>query len=67
MKVTGCAPAEALFVGDSPDHDIVGARRAGMRSALITDGINFGAPRSDTQPDHVIHTIPAVLGLIGDP
>lgn len=27
--------AETLFVGDSPQHDVAGAQRAGMRAALI--------------------------------
>ena len=29
--------AETLFVGDSPEHDVAGSRRAGMRSALISE------------------------------
>ncbi|MFI5364062.1 MAG: HAD family hydrolase [Candidatus Binatia bacterium] len=29
----GCAPAEVLYVGDSFEKDVVGARRAGLRTA----------------------------------
>lgn len=35
LAKAGRSPAEALFVGDSPAHDVAGARRAGMRTALI--------------------------------
>ena len=35
----GCAPAEVLFVGDSPRHDIAGPQALGMATALlVTDG-----------------------------
>lgn len=32
----GVAPAECFFVGDHPDHDVAGARAAGMSAALIS-------------------------------
>ena len=35
LKLLGADPHEALFVGDSFDSDIAGARAAGMRSILI--------------------------------
>lgn len=28
-------PAECLFVGDNPEHDVAGARRTGMRAVLV--------------------------------
>jgi putative hydrolase of the HAD superfamily len=31
----GCAPGEALFVGDDPECDIAGPARAGMRTAWL--------------------------------
>lgn len=31
-------PADALHVGDSVEHDVAGARAAGMRAALVTGG-----------------------------
>jgi HAD superfamily hydrolase (TIGR01549 family) len=34
----GLAPAEVLHVGDHPDHDIIGAHRAGMRTAWLNRG-----------------------------
>jgi 2-haloalkanoic acid dehalogenase type II len=35
LELAGCAPAEALHVGDTPDEDVAGARAAGIRSLLI--------------------------------
>src|SRR5262249_21112001 len=32
----GCRPEEVLYVGDSFDKDVVGARGAGLRSAWLT-------------------------------
>lgn len=37
LERAGCQPHEAIFVGDTPDHDIVGAERAGMRTLLIEE------------------------------
>jgi 2-haloalkanoic acid dehalogenase type II len=34
----GCAPHEVLHVGDDPELDVLGARRAGLRSAWINRG-----------------------------
>jgi putative hydrolase of the HAD superfamily len=34
----GIDPADALHVGDSVEHDVAGARAAGMRAALVTGG-----------------------------
>jgi len=31
----GCEPAEILYVGDDPEADVVGARRAGLRTAWM--------------------------------
>jgi putative hydrolase of the HAD superfamily len=36
LRQLGCAPGEALYVGDSFDKDIVGARAAGWRTAWLT-------------------------------
>lgn len=38
LDATGTAPAEVLYVGDRLDNDIMPARHAGMRTALIVRG-----------------------------
>ena len=35
LAVAGCDAAEAVHVGDSPENDVAGARRAGIRSLLL--------------------------------
>jgi HAD superfamily hydrolase (TIGR01459 family) len=45
--VGGIDPARILCVGDSIEHDIVGARRAGLPSWLVTGGIHAGLREDD--------------------
>jgi putative hydrolase of the HAD superfamily len=35
LRLAGCDAAEALFVGDSVDNDVLGARAAGLRALLV--------------------------------
>jgi HAD superfamily hydrolase (TIGR01549 family) len=35
LELAGCAPDEAVYVGDTPDEDLAGARAAGVRALLI--------------------------------
>lgn len=43
IKVLGFSPSEILFVGDNPARDIVGAKKAGMQTALAKYGQIFPA------------------------
>ncbi|UHQ21515.1 HAD family hydrolase [Lysobacter sp. 5GHs7-4] len=48
----GCQPAEVLFVGDTPEADLHGPRRYGMRSLLLRrDGLREGDDAADTIAD----------------
>ena len=38
LSRSGLRASEVLFVGDSPEHDIIGASAVGMQTVLITDG-----------------------------
>jgi HAD superfamily hydrolase (TIGR01459 family) len=38
--LAGCAPGRVIAIGDSIDHDILGAVRAGLPSAFIVGGIH---------------------------
>ena len=66
LKQAGCKSAEALFVGDTPSQDIVGAFAVGMRSALIRreecglPNANLVAPRAD----HEISQLAELISLL---
>lgn len=60
LQHSGLTPADVLFVGDSPEHDVVGASAAGMHTALIVDGgmeppLQTG--RGAAAPDYTIHAL----------
>ncbi|HEX2162250.1 MAG TPA: HAD family hydrolase [Thermoleophilaceae bacterium] len=38
LRLAGCDAPEALFVGDSVENDVVGARAAGLRAVLVQRG-----------------------------
>jgi len=64
----GVAALEAVFVGDSPEHDVAGARRVGMRAILVRDGEieNPGAGAGEAgTPDHVIEDLREIPGFLG--
>jgi len=62
-KAGGIAAEEVVFVGDSLDYDVAGAKALGMTTVLIRD-----LPSQQTggeDPDHVIEAIPELLQIIG--
>jgi len=43
LAIAGVEPGEAVHVGDSPEHDVAGARAAGIRPVLVArDGVAPG-------------------------
>lgn len=46
LRLSGCAPEEAVHIGDSYDTDVAGARAAGIRPVLLLRG---KAPRDDVE------------------
>lgn len=64
----GVGAEEAVFVGDSPEHDIAGALRLGLRTILIRDGDleNPGAGAGEAgAPHHVIDDLREIPPLLG--
>ena len=67
LAKAGRAAEEVLFVGDSPEHDIQGARAVGMTSVLIVEeGV---VPPLQTgpvsvEPHHEIHALSELLSLV---
>jgi FMN phosphatase YigB (HAD superfamily) len=54
-----------LFVGDSPEHDVVGPRAQGMATALLIADTRAGAP--DGAPDFVIERLEQVVDIVDRP
>ena len=60
-------PEEVIFVGDSPEHDIKGARAVGMTSVLIVDEGNPPPLQSgpvEVEPHYEIRTLSELLTLV---
>ncbi len=63
----GVEPETAVFVGDSPAHDIVGARRAGMRAVHFRSHQRAGAAAVDgVRPDAVIYRLDELASVLQD-
>ena len=58
----GCAPHEVLHVGDDPELDVLGAQRAGLRSAWINRG-GVSWPHVET-PDVAVRDLAALADWI---
>ena len=54
-------PSRAIFVGDRPFDDILGAKRAGMRGVLRP---NPAVPGHDVEPDAIITELSELLPLV---
>jgi len=67
LRKAGAAAARSVFVGDSPEHDIVGARSLGMRTILIredeveTPGAGAGEA---AEPHHTVTALSDVFDLV---
>jgi HAD superfamily hydrolase (TIGR01509 family) len=67
MRKAGVRPEESVFVGDSPEHDVVGARRLGMHTVLIHSPLaeppGSGAGES-AEPDHTIDRLEELIPIV---
>ena len=64
LRLGDAKPDEAVFIGDSPEHDIAGARAAGIRTVWInrTDRI---WPDAELPPDFEARDLTEVRRLLG--
>ena len=64
LRLAGADPAEAVFVGDSAEHDIAGARAASIPAVWVN---RTGRPWShpDPPPDHEVVAVRDLLPLLG--
>jgi putative hydrolase of the HAD superfamily len=67
LRKAGVEAGAVLFVGDSPEADVLGAHRAGMATALIQED-GFPPPGAgagpSAEPDHVIRELPELLPIV---
>ncbi len=64
MGQLGVSPAEAVFVGDSPVHDIAGAQAVGMRAVITQQYAARDYERHGVLPDAVVHHLRELQGVI---
>jgi len=67
LEKSSLAAEHILFVGDSPEHDIVGANALGMRTVLIVEeGIEppMQTGREAIDPDHTIRELAELTGIV---
>ncbi len=60
----GVAPAHCAYVGDNPQRDVVGTRRAGFGMVVILmspEKLAHEPPTGEYQPDVIIHTFGELL------
>lgn len=60
LRLLGSEPGETLMLGDRPDTDIAGAKRAGLLAALLRTGVGREAA-GDGGADWVFPELPAFL------
>ena len=59
LSLLGVGPDEAMFVGDDPRWDTVGAQGAGIRPVLLVP------PSADSVDDHLrIHDLRGIIALV---
>ncbi len=62
LAAAGCDAGEVLFVGDTVEHDIVGPRAQGMRTALLV--ADDRRDTSDGGADYVIECLGDVVEVV---
>jgi HAD superfamily hydrolase (TIGR01549 family) len=63
LSMLDLPPGEVLFVGDTPEHDVMGAARVGMRTAWISAG-KGPLPEGIPAPDFVISDLAELPALL---
>lgn len=67
QQKSGLDAGDILFVGDSPEHDILGAHNAGMRTALIVEpGVTapLQSGKATVEPDYEIAELSDLLEIL---
>ena len=65
LEQTGARPSEVIHVGDHPEHDVLGARRVGLRAVWINPAGQRWQydERPDAQVEHLGQLAPAIAAI----
>ena len=63
LRRAGCEPHEACMIGDRPDNDIAPAKRLGMRTVRVTQGLG-GLMPVKTEEERADATVPSLSALL---
>ena len=55
--LTAAAPTRILYIGDSYEHDVVGAKRAGLKSAILLRNKSEGKIYAEVRPDYELTSL----------
>jgi putative hydrolase of the HAD superfamily len=58
LELAGCGPADAVFVGDTVDNDVRGARAVGMRAILVQ---RTGQPPAEVEAVRSLGELSAIV------
>lgn len=64
IKKLKLKPEEILFVGESPERDIKGAKSVGMKTALALYGMDYRTKPKKMNSDYIIRDVKEVLKLV---
>jgi len=66
-RLGGLRPAQVAMIGDRLDTDVVGGRRAGLRTVLVLSGVTTEAEAraASSPPDAIAPDLASVAGLLG--
>lgn len=62
LEALGCRPGAAVYVGDNPEHDIVGAHHAGLKTCWVSLGRTW--PAELPAPDWTVAHVTELPGLL---
>ena len=65
LNKAGCAPADAVMIGDRLDNDIIPARKLGMKTVWVRQGYAIYQTINDdsNRPDHIVDCIDELIPL----
>ena len=65
LNKAGCAPADAVMIGDRLDNDIIPARKLGMKTVWVRQGYAIYQTINDdsNRPDQIVDSIDELIPL----